>query len=126
MIGYIWKFHPLKVLWYFVKRRNLVLDTSNHTKLVNLSYQLDLPIELSVGHAAFHISMLKKFMGNPSKIIKIEDIGINDNLPYEVILAQILDRHVCRSRTKIVESLKFLVMIIIWICKKLMQLSTKQ
>ena len=126
MIGHICKFHPLKVLWYFVRRRSLVLDLSTLIKLDNVSYELDLPIELSIIHAAVHISMLNKLMGDPSLIIKIEDIGINDNLPNEGILVQILDRHVCRSRTKIVESLKILVMIIIWIWKKLMQLSTKQ
>ncbi|WMV08944.1 hypothetical protein MTR67_002329 [Solanum verrucosum] len=33
-------------------------------------------------HAVFHISMLKKFMGDPSLIIPTENIGIKDNIYY--------------------------------------------
>ena len=55
-------------------------------------FMSDLPIELSIVHAAVHISMLKKFMVNHSLIKPTEDIGINDNLSYEEILVKILDQ----------------------------------
>ncbi|WMV07859.1 hypothetical protein MTR67_001244 [Solanum verrucosum] len=52
--------------------------------------------------------MLKKCMGDPSIIIPIEDIGIKDRLSYEEIPVQILDRQVCKLRTKEVASVKVL------------------
>ncbi|WMV09850.1 hypothetical protein MTR67_003235 [Solanum verrucosum] len=47
-------------------------------------------------------------MGDPSLIIPTEDIGINDNLSYEEILVQILDRQVHKLRTKELASVKVL------------------
>ncbi|WMV09353.1 hypothetical protein MTR67_002738 [Solanum verrucosum] len=52
--------------------------------------------------------MLKKCMGDPSLIIPTEDIGIKDNLSYEEIPVQILDRQVRKLRTKEVASVKVL------------------
>ncbi|WMV18412.1 hypothetical protein MTR67_011797 [Solanum verrucosum] len=52
--------------------------------------------------------MFKKCMGDPSLIILIEDIGINDSLSYEEIHIQILDRQVCKLRTKEVASVNVL------------------
>ena len=47
--------------------------------------------ELVVIHPVYHISMLRKYMGDHSLIIPTEDIGIKDRLSYEEILVQILD-----------------------------------
>ncbi|WMV50637.1 hypothetical protein MTR67_044022 [Solanum verrucosum] len=74
----------------------------------NVAYELELPQELAAVHPVFHISMLKKYMGDPSLIIPIEDIGIKDSLSYEEIPIQILDRQVCKLRTKEVASVKVL------------------
>ncbi|WMV18314.1 hypothetical protein MTR67_011699 [Solanum verrucosum] len=38
-------------------------------RIDNIAYELDLPPELAVVHPVFHISMLKKCMGDPSLII---------------------------------------------------------
>ncbi|WMV57587.1 hypothetical protein MTR67_050972 [Solanum verrucosum] len=48
----------------------------------NVAYELELPQELATVHPVFHISMLKKCMGDPLLIIPTEDIGINDSLSY--------------------------------------------
>ncbi|WMV26089.1 hypothetical protein MTR67_019474 [Solanum verrucosum] len=74
----------------------------------NIAYELELPQELATIHPVFHISMLKKCMGDPSLIIPTEDIGINDSLSYEEIPVQILDRQVRKLRTKEVASVKVL------------------
>ncbi|WMV09831.1 hypothetical protein MTR67_003216 [Solanum verrucosum] len=57
----------------------------------NVAYELELPQELATVHQVFHISMLKKCMGDPSLIIPTKDIGIKDSLSYEEISVQILD-----------------------------------
>ncbi|WMV08389.1 hypothetical protein MTR67_001774 [Solanum verrucosum] len=54
-----------------------------------MAYELEIPQELAAVHLVFHISRLKKCMGDPSLIIPTEDIGIKDSLSYEEILVLI-------------------------------------
>ncbi|WMV58040.1 hypothetical protein MTR67_051425 [Solanum verrucosum] len=77
-------------------------------RIDNVAYELELPQELAVVHSVFHVSMLKKCMGDPSLIIPTENIGIKDSLSYGEIPIQILDRQVRKLRTKEVASVKFL------------------
>ncbi|WMV07670.1 hypothetical protein MTR67_001055 [Solanum verrucosum] len=74
----------------------------------NVAYELELQQELAVVHPVFHISMLKKCIGNPTLNLPTEKIRITDNLSYEEIAVKILDRQVCRLRTKDVASVKVL------------------
>ncbi|WMV07589.1 hypothetical protein MTR67_000974 [Solanum verrucosum] len=75
-------------------------------RIDNVAYELELPQELATVHPVFHVSMLKKCMGDLSLIIPTEDIGIKDSLSYEKIPVQILDRQVRKLRTKEVSSVK--------------------
>ncbi|WMV18890.1 hypothetical protein MTR67_012275 [Solanum verrucosum] len=68
-------------------------------RIGNVAYELKLPHELAAVHPVFHISMLKKCIGDPSLILPTESIRIKDNLSYEQIPVQILDRQVRRFRT---------------------------
>ncbi|WMV37925.1 hypothetical protein MTR67_031310 [Solanum verrucosum] len=77
-------------------------------RVCNVAYELELLLELAVVHPVFHISILKKCMRDPSIIIPTENIGIKDNLSYEEIPVEILDRQVCMLRTKEVASVKVL------------------
>ncbi|WMV07712.1 hypothetical protein MTR67_001097 [Solanum verrucosum] len=77
-------------------------------RIDNVAYELEPPQELVTVHPVFHICMLKKCMGDPSLIIPTENIGIKDNLSYEEIPVQILDRQVRKLRTKEVASVKVL------------------
>ncbi|WMV41020.1 hypothetical protein MTR67_034405 [Solanum verrucosum] len=74
----------------------------------NVAYELELPQELAAVHLIFHVSMLKKCMGDPSLIIPTEDIGIKDSLSYEENPVQILNRQVRKLRIKEVASVKVL------------------
>ncbi|WMV26139.1 hypothetical protein MTR67_019524 [Solanum verrucosum] len=77
-------------------------------RIDKVAYELELPQELAAVHSVFHISMLKKCMGDPSLIIPTANIGIKDSLSYEEILVHILDRQVRKLRTKKVASIKVL------------------
>ncbi|WMV57979.1 hypothetical protein MTR67_051364 [Solanum verrucosum] len=95
--GKKWKLSPRYIGPYRIAKR-----------ISNVAYELELPQELATVHSVFHISMLKKCIGDPSLIPPTESIRIKDKLCYEEIPVQILDRQVRRLRTKDLVSVKVL------------------
>ena len=73
-----------------------------------VTYELELPSELALVHPVFHVSMLKKCIGDPESIIPIKGLGVKDNLSYEEVPVQILDRKVKELRNKEMVSIKVL------------------
>ena len=73
-----------------------------------VGYELRLPSELASVHPIFHVSMLKKCISNPEFILPIEGLVVKNNLFYEEVLIQILDRQVKKLRNKEVASVKVL------------------
>ncbi|XP_060200211.1 uncharacterized protein LOC132628448 [Lycium barbarum] len=65
-----------------------------------VAYELELPSELQAVHPVFHISMLRKCVGDPSRIVPVDDIQVTENLTYEEESVVILDRQVRNSETK--------------------------
>ena len=57
-------------------------------------------------HPVFHVSMLKKCIGDPESILPIAGLVVNDNLSYKEVPVQILDRQVKKLRNKEVVSVK--------------------
>ncbi|KAK4737909.1 hypothetical protein R3W88_001606 [Solanum pinnatisectum] len=74
----------------------------------NVAYELNLPNELVPVHPVFHVSMLKKCIGDPVSILPLEGLGVNENLSYEEVPIEILDRQVKRLRNKEIASVKVL------------------
>ncbi|XP_070002771.1 uncharacterized protein [Nicotiana sylvestris] len=77
-------------------------------RIGQVAYRLELPPEMSLVHPVFHVSMLKKVVGDPSTIVPIEAIEVNEELSYEEISVAILDRQVRKLRNKEVASVKVL------------------
>ncbi|XP_070025986.1 uncharacterized protein [Nicotiana sylvestris] len=77
-------------------------------RIGQVAYRLELPPEMSLVHPVFHVSMLKKVVGDPSTIVPIEAIEFNEELSYEEIPVAILDRQVRKLRNKEVSSVKVL------------------
>ena len=51
-------------------------------RIGNVAYEWEQLQELAVIHSVFHISMLKKCMGDLSLIVPTENVGIKDSLSY--------------------------------------------
>ncbi|KAK4707233.1 hypothetical protein R3W88_033205 [Solanum pinnatisectum] len=71
-------------------------------------YELELPQELPTLHPVFHVSMLRKWIGDPSRITPTEDVHVTRDITYEEVPIAILDRQVRKLRNKEVASVKVL------------------
>ena len=63
-------------------------------RVYKAAYELRLISELSLVHPVFHVSMLKRCIGDLESILPIEGVGVKDNLSYEEVPIQIIDRQV--------------------------------
>ncbi|WMV55123.1 hypothetical protein MTR67_048508 [Solanum verrucosum] len=77
-------------------------------RIGKVAYELDLPNELTLVHPVFHVSLLKKCVGDPTSIVPLEGLGVKKNLSYEEVPVEILDRQVKKLRNKEVVSIKIL------------------
>ena len=66
-----------------------------------MAYRLELPSDLDRIHDVFHVSMLRKYIPDPSHVLTEQPVEIQENLTYEEEPVQILDRreHVLRNKT---------------------------
>ena len=57
-----------------------------------VAYRLALPPALSKLHDIFHVSMLKKYLHDPSHVLNYESLDVDPKLAYEERPMEILDR----------------------------------
>ncbi|XP_073291016.1 uncharacterized protein [Primulina huaijiensis] len=72
------------------------------------AYRLALPPNLDRVHNVFHVSMLKKYISNPSHVLRHEPLDLMPNLTYQEVPIQILDRKVKVLRKKEIGIIKIL------------------
>ena len=65
-----------------------------------VAYKLKLPPELSRIPDTFHVSMLRKYIPDPSHVLREQPVQLKEILTYEEMPVQIVDRkeHVLRSK----------------------------
>ena len=73
-----------------------------------MAYRLVLPPELSWIHPVFHVSMLRKYIPDPSHVLQPQTVEISEDLTYEEYSVAIVDRQVRRLRTKEIPMVKVL------------------
>ncbi|WMV47006.1 hypothetical protein MTR67_040391 [Solanum verrucosum] len=61
-------------------------------RISKVAYELELPTDLAAVHPVFHISLLKKCVGDPASIVPLESVAVKDSLSYEDVPIEILDR----------------------------------
>ncbi|KAL5564721.1 hypothetical protein UlMin_027885 [Ulmus minor] len=78
------------------------------TEVGKVAYRLALPPDLSSVHNVFHVSMLKKYVPDPTHVLEHEPIEVHEDLTYEEQPVQILDRKEKTLRTKAIPLVKVL------------------
>ncbi|WMV46439.1 hypothetical protein MTR67_039824 [Solanum verrucosum] len=75
-------------------------------RIGKVAYELKLTADLAAMHPVFHVSLLKKCMGDPTSVVPLESMAVKDSLSYEDVPVEILDRQVRRLRSKEIASVK--------------------
>ena len=72
------------------------------SRVGDVAYILTLPTGFSAVHNCFHLSLLKKYIAEPSHMIVHDTLEIKEDAYYTEKLAQIIDtkEQVLRTRTK--------------------------
>ncbi|XP_073269649.1 uncharacterized protein [Primulina huaijiensis] len=71
-----------------------------------LAYRVALLPNLAELYNVFHVSLLRKYMANPSHVLNFEPLQLTPNLSYEERLIQILSRHERKLRNKVISLIK--------------------
>ena len=71
-------------------------------------YELELPADLAAVHSVFHISLLKKCVGDPASIVSLESVAVKKSFSYEDVPVLNLHRQVRWLRSKEVASVQIL------------------
>ena len=78
------------------------------SKVGTIAYRLKLPSELSRIHDIFHVSMLRKYIPDPSHMLREQPVQLKENLAYEETHVQIVDRKEQVLRSKVIHLVKVL------------------
>ena len=74
----------------------------------SVAYRLALPLELAKLHDVFHVSMLRRYRSDPSHILPIQDIQVQEDFTFEEEPKAILDHEIKQLRNKQVPLVKVL------------------
>ncbi|KAL5564996.1 hypothetical protein UlMin_028160 [Ulmus minor] len=77
-------------------------------RIGKVAYKLALPSELAAVHNVFHVSMLRKYVSDPSHVLASEPIEVREDLTYQEQPVQILDRKDKALRNKVIPLVKIL------------------
>ncbi|XP_070029862.1 uncharacterized protein [Nicotiana sylvestris] len=69
-------------------------------RIGEVAYELAFPPNLLSVHPVFHVSMLRKYIGDPSHVLDFSSVQLDGELTYDVEPTTILERQVRRLRSK--------------------------
>ena len=73
-----------------------------------VAYRLKLPSKMGRIHNVFHVSMLRKYLSDPSHVLEALPIELNEDLFFEVQLVGIVDQEIKELRNKVFPMVKVL------------------
>ena len=106
------KVSPMKGVMRFGKKGKLapkyIGPFEIRARVGEVAYRLVLPPELSRIHPVFHVSMLRKYIADPSHVLQPQAVELTEDLTYEEFPVVIVDRQVRQLRTKDIPMVKVL------------------
>ncbi|WMV54513.1 hypothetical protein MTR67_047898 [Solanum verrucosum] len=69
-------------------------------RIGKMTYELELPADLAAVHPVFHISLLKKCVGDPASVVPLENVAVKNSLSFKDVPVEILDRQVRRWHSR--------------------------
>ena len=106
------KVAPLKGVMRFGKKGKLSPRYMGPFEIIErigkVAYRLALSPDLSAVHNVFHVSMLKKYVPDPSHVLTEEPIEVHEDLTHEEKPVKILDKQDKILRNKIIPLVKVL------------------
>ncbi|WMV50038.1 hypothetical protein MTR67_043423 [Solanum verrucosum] len=69
-------------------------------RICKVAYEIDLSSDLALVHPIFDVSLFKKCVGDQTSIVPLGGLGVKENLSYEQVPIEILDRQVLKLRNK--------------------------
>ncbi|KAA0062823.1 ty3-gypsy retrotransposon protein [Cucumis melo var. makuwa] len=106
------KVAPMKGVLRFEKREKLSPHFVGPFEILErigpVAYRLALPPSLSVVHDVFHVSMLRKYVPDPSHVVDYEPLEIDENLSYIEQPVEVLAREVKMLRNREIPLVKVL------------------
>ncbi|KAL0536582.1 hypothetical protein IC582_025533 [Cucumis melo] len=73
-----------------------------------VAYRLALPPSFAAVHDVFHISMLRKYVADPTHVVDFEPLQVSENLSYEEQPVEVLAREVKKLRSREIPLVKIL------------------
>ncbi|TYK04282.1 pol protein [Cucumis melo var. makuwa] len=73
-----------------------------------VAYRLALPPSFSTVHDVFHVSMLRRYVADPTHVVDFEPLQMSENLSYEEQPVEILEREVKKLRNREISLVKVL------------------
>ena len=73
-----------------------------------VAYRLALPPSLAHVHPVFHVSMLRKYLHDPSHVLESPEVEVDQELSYEVLLKRIVDKQIQKLRSKEIATVKII------------------
>ncbi|XP_050211561.1 uncharacterized protein LOC126661738 [Mercurialis annua] len=74
-------------------------------RIGTVAYKLALPSEMSQVHPVFHVSMLRKYIPDPHRLIQPQEVEIDEELSYEEEPVEIVDTQIRKLRSNMVKVL---------------------
>ena len=106
------KVSPIKGMMRFGKKEKLALRYIGPFEILErigmVAYLLALPPDMSQVHPVFHVSMLRKYISDPSHVLQPQSVEMNDDLTYEAEPVAIVDYQVRQLILKAIPMVKVL------------------
>ncbi|KAL0556362.1 hypothetical protein IC582_004875 [Cucumis melo] len=106
------KVTPMKGVLRFVKKGKLSLRFVGPFEILErigpVAYRLALSPSFSAVHDVFHVSMLRRYVADPTHVVDFEPLQISENLSYKEQPVEVLAREVKKLRSREISLVKVL------------------